>query len=80
MLSLLEQVRIYEEVCDTAFDDMLIEMQERKLEIIDLGRERLIDGFEEYGDDMWEWDDRTRDAEWMQEAADAVVYKVSEHG
>ena len=78
-MDLAEQLEIFDEVADEAFDDMLLEMQERKLEIIELGRERLIDGFVEYEDEMWGWDDEERDLNWTEECADALNYKVSEH-
>ena len=77
-MDLIEQLSVFDEVADERFDDMLIEMQERKLDIIDTARDRLIEGYDEYIDEMWTWDDMRRDMEWMEEVADAVNYKVSE--
>ena len=77
-MDLIEQLSVFDEVADNAFDDMLTEMQERKLDIIDTARDRLIEGYDEYIDEMWTWDDMRRDQEWMEEVADAVNYKVSE--
>jgi len=78
MLGLVEQYEIFTEVAEDAFDDMLLELQERKWEIINLAEERL--GSEEYGDEMWDWDDERRDAEWTDSIADAVNYKVGGRG
>ena len=79
-MDLIEQLSVFDEVADNAFDDMLIEMQERKLDIIDTARDRLIEGYDEYIDEMWTWDDMRRDQEWMEEVADGLNYKVSESG
>jgi len=78
MLSLAEQIHIFDEYADDCFENMLLEMSERREEIIETARGRLIDGFSEYGDEMFTWDDARRDCEWLQEVADGVNYKVSE--
>ena len=45
--------------------------------IIRLGIERLCEGYDEFGSQMYEWDANKRDDEMFEELADFVVYGTS---
>jgi hypothetical protein len=48
-----------------------------RAEVIRVGIQRLVEGYEEFGDAMYKWDVNRRDEEMFEEIADAVVYGTS---
>ena len=80
MICLDEQMEAFEAYADDAFDELIEWMCANKKEIIDMARERMVDGFEEYGDTMWQWDEAKREREKMEEIADAVNYSIPDCG
>ena len=75
-MDLNEQLLVFDRECDYAIEVLWMEIEDNMDEIIAMARERLIDGFEEYGDAMWKWDDSVRSQAWKEEAADALNYIV----
>lgn len=76
-MTLTEQVELYDAQAEAVFDAMLREMQNRRAEIISLGRFRLQTvGRVEYGDASWRASGPEQDAMWLEEGADLVAYYI----
>ncbi len=71
------QERIFDHEAQDAADDLAEMLTHEADEIIALARERLRDGFAEYGSTMYEWQPAERRRNLIEELADAVVYWTS---
>ena len=76
MINLNEQMLAFEANCDEAFDNLIEWMCEKKDDIIEAARERMVEGFDLYGDEMWTWTPEQRDSAKVEELADAVNYSI----
>jgi hypothetical protein len=76
VIPLAEQLRRFDACADEAFEEVMGHMRVRKDHIIAMARERLIDGFREFGDEMWHWLESDSVHEGEQEGADHVNYYV----
>ena len=56
---------------------MSLAMPSFRDEVLKAARERLVSGFEIYGDEMFTWDDKTARENIIEELADAVNYMLS---
>ncbi len=80
IMTLRAQTNVFNNRAEEEFDLMLEDMRVRKAEIIETAFDRFLDGFYEYGDRMWRWDDDKRDKEMMEEWADGLNYRISRNG
>ena len=79
-LSLAEQKRRFEEGFDAALAALLTDLNSGSYRtyIRQVARERLVDGYQLYGDSMYRWPPTVRQANVDEEVADALVYLTSE--
>ena len=78
-IPIAEQLSRFNDVCEAAFDDMLLTLHARRRNIIALARTRLLDiGFHDYGDETWHKlpSDLLQDE--LEEHADALFYRAVE--
>ena len=79
-IGLADQLRLYEERFDREVDRLAHALQNEAYvnHLRDLGRERLIEGYKDYGDLMYTWPAHLRSANMDEEVADFIVYGTSE--
>jgi hypothetical protein len=79
MMPLDEQEKRYEENFEHALAELLRDLQsaEYRNYIFALGLQRLRDGFDIFGDEMYSWHPAVRECAEDEELADLLVYKTS---
>lgn len=75
-MTLDEQLDAFDELAGRAFEMVVDDLTNNYTRIRDMARQRIIAGFDEYGDTMWKWRPETLFQEGLEELADAVNYKV----
>ena len=71
------QLSIFEMAHEQAFSIIRRLLKSDRGTLYRLAENRLVDGFEEYGSAMYDWDSERRLAEVLEELADAIVYLTS---
>ena len=76
-IPLAVQLSIFEMAHEQAFSIIRRLLKSDRGTLYRLAENRLVDGFEEYGSAMYDWDSERRLAEVLEELADAIVYLTS---
>jgi hypothetical protein len=71
-----QQVGIFEAHWEDAYDDLPRILERYRAVIHDMARERLIEGFAEFGDAGYRWKPPKRLRALLEELADAAVYRT----
>ena len=79
-LPLDEQLAIFDRRSAAAFDEYIDLLHRNRALVLCMARQRLIDGYDAYGDAMFRWDLPRRRAEALEEGADGVNYLVPSGG
>ena len=75
-LTLAEQLKVCEELCEAAYDDLVRFVADNKDAIIESTRLGLIAGYDQYRDATWEKTPEELNKERLYEVRDANVYTV----